>query len=122
MTGRWRVWLWMALIAAALAIVVTVVVVVTGKAASEQFTLRMRPTPPLTMTECIAAATSHGYGPDGASGICSVGRGRRWYQQPTDLTHLLPVRAGRTCLIGEHDSDCRRRGFMPGVPEPESAR
>ena len=80
MTGRWRIWHWMALIAAALAVVVTVVVVVAGNAAPEQFALRMRPAPPLTMTECIAAATSHGYGPDGASGICSVGKGRRWYR------------------------------------------
>jgi hypothetical protein len=79
MTGRWRVRHWMALIAAALAVVVTVVVVVTGNAAPEQFTLRMRPAPPLMMTECIAAAASHGYGPAGASEICLAGKDRSWY-------------------------------------------
>jgi hypothetical protein len=81
MRGRWRVWHWSALIAA-LAIVVTVAAFVTrtSNAAPEQFTLRMRPAPPLTMTECIAEATPYGYSPHGASEICSVGLGRNWYR------------------------------------------
>ncbi len=80
MRGRWQVWRWWAMIAAAVAIAVTVVVVVTNNAGSEQLTLRMRPALPLTMTECIAEATPHGYTPHGAAAICSVGKGRSWYR------------------------------------------
>lgn len=73
-------WRWSSLIAA-LAIVVTVVAVATrtSNAAPEQFTLRMRPAPPLTMTECIAEATPYGYSPRGATEICSAGMDRSWY-------------------------------------------
>jgi hypothetical protein len=80
MTGRWRVWPWSAAIAASLAVVATVMVVVTNNAGSEQLTLRMRPAPPLKMTECIAKATPHGYSPYGAAAICSLGKGRSWYR------------------------------------------
>jgi hypothetical protein len=78
--GRWRVWHWPALIGA-LAVVVTVVAVVTrtANAGPEQFTLRMRPAPPLTMTDCIAEATPYGYSSRGAARICSAGMARSWY-------------------------------------------
>jgi hypothetical protein len=66
-------------IAAALAAGVAVLVV-TSSAGSEQLTLRMRPAQPLTMTECIAEATPHGYSPDGAAAICSLGQDRSWYR------------------------------------------
>jgi hypothetical protein len=79
MRDRRRAWRWLAVIAAAVAIVVAVVVV-TDSAGSEQLTLRMRPAPPLKMTECIAEATPHGYSPRGAAAICSFGQGRSWYR------------------------------------------
>lgn len=103
MRGRWRIWHWSALIAA-LAIPVTLAAVVkrTSNAAPEQFTLRMRPARPLMMTECIAEATPYGYGPRGATEICSVAMGRSWY-------HALLKNNGRgaypLCTAKAFDAD-----------------
>jgi hypothetical protein len=44
-----------------------------------QFTIQMRPAPPLLTKACIYQARRYGYSTLGAASICAAGAGRRWY-------------------------------------------
>jgi len=44
-----------------------------------QFTMQMRPAPPLPTNACISEARGYGYSTLGAASICAAGGGRSWY-------------------------------------------
>ena len=99
---RWRRYGFVVIVAAIIAIVVAVIGVMKSNQAghSRQFTLRMRPSAPLSMAACSAEVAPYGWNiHDGPPSICRLGKGRIWY-------HGVVTNSG-----GDAHPACRATGF-----------
>jgi hypothetical protein len=109
--ARRRFIAWCALAVMTLIGLVTAFVVNTERGESEQFTLRLRPSAPLTMTACMAQAGRYGWpvSPERPS-VCSLGIGRAWYHAV-----LTNHGAGAYPLCSATGFDSRRRIAFSGT-------
>lgn len=80
---RWRRYGLLVIVAAIIAAVVAVTGVMKSHQAGQfrQFTLRMRPSAPLSMAACSAEVAPYGWNiHEGPPFICRLGKGRTWYR------------------------------------------